>query len=57
MLWQALTAMRDLRRLHEIASILIRYGFGDMVRRMGLSNAWSGRGRHCTGAKRQTSPT
>ena len=39
MLWQALTAMRDLRRLHEIASILIRYGFGDMVRRMGLSNA------------------
>ncbi|MDF1483463.1 hypothetical protein [Extensimonas sp. H3M7-6] len=39
MFWQALSAMRDLRRLHEIASILVRYGFGDMVRRMGLSNA------------------
>lgn len=38
MLWQTLTAMRDLGRLHEIASILIRYGFGDMVRRIGLSN-------------------
>lgn len=39
MLWQALTAMRDLGRLHEIVSILIRYGFGDMVRRIGLANA------------------
>jgi ubiquinone biosynthesis protein len=38
MLWQALTAARDLARLHHIASILIRYGFGDMVRRMGLAN-------------------
>ncbi len=39
MLWQALTAVRDLGRLHDIAAILIRYGFGDMVRRMGLANA------------------
>ncbi|HEY3286982.1 MAG TPA: AarF/UbiB family protein [Gemmatimonadaceae bacterium] len=39
MFWQALTAARDLGRLREIASILIRYGFGDMVRRMGLANA------------------
>ncbi len=39
MLWQALTAARDLGRLHEIASILIRFGFGEMVRRMGLANA------------------
>lgn len=39
MFWQALSAMRDLRRLHEIASILVRYGFGDMVRRIGLSKA------------------
>lgn len=45
MLWQTLTAMRDLGRLHEIASILIRYGFGDMVRRMGLSNALERAGR------------
>ncbi|MCV2217155.1 ABC1 kinase family protein [Thauera sp. Sel9] len=39
MFWQALTTMRDLGRLHEIASILVRYGFGDIVRRMGLANA------------------
>jgi ubiquinone biosynthesis protein len=45
MLWQALVAARDLGRLQEIASILIRYGFGDMVRRMGLSNALERTGR------------
>ncbi len=45
MLWQALVAARDLGRLHEIASILIRYGFGDMVRRMGMANALERAGR------------
>ena len=45
MLWQALTAARDLARLHNIASILIRYGFGDMVRRMGLANMLERTGR------------
>ncbi|SEO61556.1 AarF/ABC1/UbiB kinase family protein [Nitrosovibrio sp. Nv6] len=45
MLWQALTAARDLGRLHEIASILIRHGFGDMVRRMGLANVLETAGR------------
>ncbi|MBI2748773.1 MAG: ubiquinone biosynthesis protein UbiB [Burkholderiales bacterium] len=45
MLWQALTTVRDLGRLHDIASILIRYGFGDMVRRMGLANALERAGR------------
>lgn len=35
--WQALTAVRGLSRLRDIASILIRYGIGDMVRRMGLA--------------------
>jgi len=39
MLWDALGAVRDLGRLHDIASVLIRYGFGDMVRRIGLSGA------------------
>ena len=39
MLWEALVAARDLGRLHEIASVLIRYGFGDIVRRMGMANA------------------
>ncbi len=36
--WQALMATHDLGRLHEIATILIRYGFADMVRRMGMAN-------------------
>ena len=45
MLLEALTAVRDLGRLHDIASILIRYGFGDMVRRMGLANALERAGR------------
>ncbi|RKZ91077.1 MAG: ubiquinone biosynthesis protein UbiB [Gammaproteobacteria bacterium] len=39
MLWEALSAARDLGRLHDISSILIRYGFGDMVRRMGMAGA------------------
>ncbi|WP_442858678.1 ABC1 kinase family protein [Azospira sp. I09] len=37
--------MRDLGRLHEIASILIRYGFGDTVRRIGLANVLERAGR------------
>lgn len=39
MLWQALSSVRDLGRLQDIASILIRYGFGELVRRMGLAAA------------------
>jgi len=39
MFWEGLSAARDLGRLHDIASILIRYGFGDIVRRLGLSSA------------------
>lgn len=39
MLLQALVAARDLSRLHDIASILIRYGFGDLVARIGLTHA------------------
>jgi ubiquinone biosynthesis protein len=38
-LWEGLSAARDLGRVHDIASILIRYGFGDAVRRLGLSSA------------------
>lgn len=45
MLWQALSTVRDLGRLNDIASVLIRYGFGDMVRRMGLANALERTGR------------
>jgi len=39
MLLQALVAVRDLSRLHDIAAVLIRYGFGDLVARMGLNHA------------------
>lgn len=39
MLWQAIGAVRDLGRVHDIASVLIRYGFGDLVRRIGMSGA------------------
>lgn len=37
MLWQAISAVRDLGRLHDIASVLIRHGFGDVVRRIGMA--------------------
>ncbi len=39
MLWHAISAVRDLGRLQDIASVLIRYGFGDLVRRVGMSGA------------------
>lgn len=39
MLWQAIGAVHDLGRLHDIAAVLIRYGFGDQVRRIGLADA------------------
>ncbi len=37
MLWQALSAARDLGRVQDIAAVLIRYGFGDLVQRIGMS--------------------
>ena len=45
MLWQALSAARDLGRLQDIAAVLIRYGFGDLVQRIGMSNALEKAGR------------
>lgn len=39
MLWQAISAARDLGRLQEIAVVLIRYGFGDVVQRIGMAGA------------------
>lgn len=45
MIWEGLTATRDLGRVYELASILIRYGFGDMVRRLGLTKLLSGAGK------------
>ena len=45
MILETLSAMRDIGRLHDIASILIKYGFGDLVRRLGLEPALEKAGR------------
>jgi len=45
MLWEGLSAARDLGRLHDIASVLIRYGFSDMVRRLGMAGALESTGK------------
>lgn len=45
MLWETISVVRDLGRLHEIASIMIRYGWGDMVRLLGMANALERAGR------------
>ena len=45
MMWESLTAARDLGRLHDLAAILIRYGFGDLVGRLGLAGALARAGR------------
>jgi len=45
MLWEMLNAARDLGRVHDIASVLIRYGFGSFVRILGLGNALERAGR------------
>lgn len=45
MILETLSAMRDLGRLHDLASILIRYGFGDVVKRMGLETVLEKAGR------------
>src|SRR5690606_9754620 len=39
MLWQAIGAARDLSRANDIAAVVIRYGFGDLVRRIGMAGA------------------
>lgn len=39
MLWESLTTARDLGRLSQLAAILARFGFGDVLRRMGLTGA------------------
>ena len=39
MFWQAISAARDLSRAQDIASVLIKHGFGDMVRRIGMADA------------------
>ena len=45
MLWETISVVRDLPRLHEIASVMIRYGWGDLVRMMGISGVLERTGR------------
>ena len=45
MLWEMLNAARDLGRVHDIASVLIRYGFGSFVRVLGMGAALERAGR------------
>jgi len=45
MLRETLSMVRDLSRLHEISSVLIRYGWGDVVRLLGVSHLLERAGR------------
>jgi ubiquinone biosynthesis protein len=44
MLIEAVAAAHDLGRLREIAGVLVRHGFGDIVRRLGLADALASAG-------------
>ncbi|HUX30567.1 MAG TPA: AarF/UbiB family protein [Thiobacillus sp.] len=45
MLWETISVVRDLPRLHEIASVMIRYGWGDLVRALGIGGVLERAGR------------
>ena len=45
MLLETLSLVRDLPRLHEISTVLIRYGGGDLVRRLGVGGMLERAGR------------
>lgn len=44
-MWGMLAASRDAGRLQALVSIMIRYGFGDVVHRLGLSHALARAGK------------
>lgn len=44
-MWEMLIASHDLGRVQALAAILIRYGFGDVVRRLGLTRALARAGK------------
>lgn len=44
-MWETLGTVRDLGRLQEIASVLIRWGFGDVVKRIGMAGVLEKAGR------------
>ena len=45
MMWETLGTVRDLGRLQDNASVLIRWGFGDVVKRMGMAGVLEKAGR------------
>jgi ubiquinone biosynthesis protein len=45
MLWETINVVRDLPRLHEITSTLIRYGMADIVRTLGIGTLLERAGR------------
>jgi ubiquinone biosynthesis protein len=45
MLLETLKVMRDISRLHEITTVFIRYGWGDVARRLGVIGALERAGR------------
>lgn len=45
MIWETVSFMRDLGRMHDITSILIRYGMGDVVRQLGVVSVLERAGR------------
>ncbi|MEI2796573.1 AarF/UbiB family protein [Pseudoxanthomonas sp. F11] len=44
-MWETLGTVRDLGRLQDIASVLIRWGFGDVVKRIGMAGVLEKAGR------------
>jgi ubiquinone biosynthesis protein len=46
MLRETISMVRDLPRLHEITSVLIRYGWGDLVRALGLAKLLERAGKY-----------
>lgn len=55
MLLKTLIAAKDLGRLHDIVSVFIRYGFGDIVQRAGMANLLERAGKvlHLRGIEEQ----
>ena len=51
------TAVRDLPRLREISSVLIRHGLGDLVRRTGTATLLERAGQILQWREPVTSPT
>ncbi len=45
MIWETIYAIRDLPRLHEITTVLVRYGMGDAARRLGIVSVLERAGR------------